>query len=363
MKIHDFFTSALIFASFSALTAAHDFDRLDQALPSNHVISGLEPVFDFDGDGCLPSAGISRSGQRNGGLNTTGGITSGCRSSDFLRTSNTLHRYACTSDNSGNTFCADFYALYFEKDQVDRGGFLGSLGAGHRHDWEYVAIWTKNGAITHGSYSAHGDLYTRPRSELPFEGTHVKFVYHKEGVATHAFRFAGNHESAENPYGRFVTPTITSWYEMTGDGVTNIQMRNRLNQFNYGSASIPMKDQGQKFINNLNEFRPSGYPSFSFSDAQNSNPNPEEIQLFSDCHFQGNIAILPLGEFGLAALEAAGMPNDTISSMKNPEKLKVYMADNAWFGGSNLRTTANRVDCLVEHNLNDRVSSMTVRRP
>ena len=96
---------------------ADDFFRLDEALPANVDIRATYPVFDFDTDGCLPSAGISRLGQQNGGLNPSGSITGGCRSGSFLDTSNTLHRHACIV-SGGDTYCGHFYALYFLKDQV-----------------------------------------------------------------------------------------------------------------------------------------------------------------------------------------------------------------------------------------------------
>ncbi len=254
--------SLFVLALLTCNSHAADFAKLDQALPSNGIINNLEPVFDFDGDGCLPSAGISRFGEQNPGLKTSGKITGDCRSGNFLLTSNTLHRYVCKT-SSGNQYCAHFYALYFEKDQL-----FDYIGGGHRHDWEHAAIWTKNGVVTHGSYSAHGDLFTKPASELPFQGKHLKIVYHKDGVTTHALRFAKSNEVAENPYGSFLTPTITSWYQLTGDGLTNQQMRNRLNSYDYGSASIPMKDSN--FLNNVNSNLPSGYPSFSATDMSNS---------------------------------------------------------------------------------------------
>lgn len=241
---------------------AADFAKLDEALPNNGIINHLHPVFDFDGDGCLPSAGISRTGAQNSGLKTSGTITGDCRSGNFLLTSNTLHRYVCKT-SSGNQYCAHFYALYFEKDQL-----FHYFGGGHRHDWEHAVVWTKNGVVTHGSYSAHGDLFTKTASELPFENGHLKIVYHKDGVTTHAFRFAKSNEYAENPYGSFLTPTIISWYQVEGDGVTNQQMRNKLNSYNYGSATIPMKDSN--FLANVNNNLPSGYPSFNSSDVNNS---------------------------------------------------------------------------------------------
>ena len=248
-------TLLLTFMLINIVQAA-DFAKLDEAIPWAFVAE-LAPVFDFDGDGCLPSAGISRSGQRNPGLKPGGNITGECRSPNFLDTSNTLHRYACTSE-SGSTYCGHFYALYFEKDQVTH-----FLPIGHRHDWEYAAIWTKNGAITHGSYSAHGELRTTTVSNLPFENGHMKVVYHKDerGGGTHALRFAKIDEKAENPYGRFVTPTLISWDVLYGDGLDNRTMRDKLNSFDYGDAIIPCKDSN--FLDKLNRFKPPGYPTFS----------------------------------------------------------------------------------------------------
>ncbi|WP_440053687.1 NPP1 family protein [Pseudoalteromonas sp. T1lg65] len=244
--------------SFTSICNANDFQALDEALPPFYVINGTEPVFDFDGDGCLPSAGISRTGQQNSGLKTSGSLGGSCRDNSFLQTSNTLHRYACKDTDQGQ-FCAHFYALYFKKDQL-----FPYFGGGHRHDWEYAAVWTKDGLVTHGSYSAHGDLYSKPANELPFEGGHLKIVYHKDGILTHAMRFAKSNEVAENAYGRFVTPPIISWYEMTGDALTNQALRDRLNSYDYGSATIPLKDS--RFLTNINRFKPSGYPTFDTSD-------------------------------------------------------------------------------------------------
>lgn len=248
--------------AFPLLAQADDFARLDEALPSGISISASYPVFDFDTDGCLPSAGISRTGAQNGGLSPTGSITGGCRSSTFLQTSNTLHRHACISSNQ-HVYCGHFYALYFLKDQIS------SLGGGHRHDWEYAAIWTTDGAVTHGSYSAHGDLYSEAAASLPTQNGHMKIVYHKDGVSTHAMRFAKSGETAENAYGTFVTPTIISWATMKGDGISNATLRSNLDTYDYGSATIPMRDDN--FLGNLNTYKPNNYPAFTTASFDASN--------------------------------------------------------------------------------------------
>lgn len=261
MKKGIYFFMPLMLAS--TWSVANEFPRLDEALPSNINIKGFEPVFDFDTDGCYPAAGISRSGQQNPGLNTSGAINGSCRDAGFLEISNTLHRYACI-DGADGTYCAQIYDMYFEKDQTVHGC------CGHRHDWETVAVWTKNGAITHVGASAHGNMDTKPFSQVAKEGNHAKIVYHKDGPSTHAFRFASSTEPPENHYGRWVTPVITTWYEMIGDGVSNQQMRNNLNSFNYGSASIKVKDS--VFLGNINSWKPSGYPTFTQSSVEASNP-------------------------------------------------------------------------------------------
>jgi hypothetical protein len=253
----------LLLSLAAAGARADDFPRLDEALPRTVDIRGSYPVFDFDGDGCLPSAGVARDGRQNAGLNPSGSITGGCRKANFLDLSNTLHRHACLRSGV-DTYCGHFYALYFLKDQAT------VFGGGHRHDWEHAAVWTKNGVVTHAGYSAHGKLYNVAAAQLPMQYGHVKIVYHKDGVTTHAMRMAGATEVAENGYGQFVTPTIVSWYELHGDGISNEQMRNKLNAYDYGSATIPLRDSN--FLTNLNTFRPSGYPEFTQASLEASKP-------------------------------------------------------------------------------------------
>lgn len=254
----------IVSLSIAAITTAlaYHMDRLDEAPPNGVNTEKYAPRFDFDDDGCFPDAGISRYGERNPGQNPTGSIGGGCRSPYFLNYSNTLHRYACI-EHGGSNYCVHFYALYFQKDQTT---LLGCNCCGHRHDWEYAAVWTTDGVMTHASTSAHGDLTTLPVSQLYFvDGDHVKVVYHKEAF-THSMRFAHSGESAdpENPYHKFVTPPLASWFELIGehrDGavITNQEMRDRLNSFNYtldqcGGGWIPVRDY--EFLRNINNGRP-----------------------------------------------------------------------------------------------------------
>jgi hypothetical protein len=103
-------------------------------------------------------------------------------------------------------------------------------------------------------------MNTNAINNIPKDGNHIRVVYHKDGPSTHAFRFADWSEAAENPYGAFVTPTIASWFYMSGDGISNAEMRSLLNGFDYGSGNLPVKDSN--FLNNMNNFKPAGYPHF-----------------------------------------------------------------------------------------------------
>lgn len=281
---------ALLVMSTSAI--ASEFPKLDEAFTWGSGTKNLRPVFDFDDDSCLPGAGISRDGWENGGLNITGSITGGCRASNFIDTANTLHRFACITpiNEPGTEYCTHSYALYFEKDQhsdsgignaIDTiiGGVIGEkVGIGHRHDWEYVSIWTKNGVETHAGYSAHGEHFIEPWSRVPKLNGRAKFVYHRGYLENHSFRFAKDDETkAENPTGNWVTPTITSWYEMTGDGIANKIMRARLNSFDYGSANIPVIDTHNVYLNKINDTRPAEYPLFTQASLEASNPYPADV--------------------------------------------------------------------------------------
>lgn len=258
--------SALQSNSFHA-----DFTKLDEALPGNVDISRIAPVFDFDTDGCLPAGGISRSGQQNGGLKPTGSITGECRSSNFMDLANTYHRHACALQD-GVSYCGHLFALYFEKDQI-----IANIESGHRHDWEHAAVWTRNGVVTHASFSAHGELITQSADSVAFENGHVKIVYHKDGATTHAFRFGGEDELAENPYGHFVTPDIVSWFTAKGDNFNNQDFRSLMNGFDYGSANFPLTDF--RFEGNLNEFRPDGYPEFTQENILAANHSNELVYM------------------------------------------------------------------------------------
>lgn len=241
--------------SFSALSDCMNL------LPS-HVkaaISKYYPVFDFDGDSCLPAAAISRSGQQNGGLKPTGSVTGGCRSNDFMSKSNTYHR-GWTIYEGGNEYQYHVFDLYFQKDQTWCATSIASCWS-HRHDVETVLMYFKNGNPVSVGTSAHGDFTMKTWSSVPKDGNHPKIVYNVHGARTHTFRFASSSgERAENPSGAFQMPPLASWSFMTGDGKSNSQMRQLFGSFDFGDASFKVTDGAFWWTILDDKNRPADFP-------------------------------------------------------------------------------------------------------
>jgi hypothetical protein len=212
------------------------------------------PSFDFDTDSCYAAPATWLDGTMNKGLNNSGSITGGCRSLEQLQIANTYARTTAIA-RGGSTYRVYMYALYFQKDQA----VAGADAIGHRHDWEYALMWIKDGVLTHASYSAHGDVTTRPRGAIEGDGDHVKIVYHKGGGGTHCFRFAKQNEQPENGLRRWFTPVVVEWESMRGVAVSNAQLRTQFNTFNYGKANCSFNDN--HFPNEIAKSPPAGYPS------------------------------------------------------------------------------------------------------
>jgi hypothetical protein len=204
------------------------------------------PLFDYDSDSCFPAAAVDASGRLNGGLDNTGTITGGCRN-NHLGKANTYSQGWCK-----NGWCAYVYALYFEKDQT----LNGADAFGHRHDWESVMVFQKQGeerprylaASRHGGYSTH------PINEVPMDGNRVKIVYHKDGASTHAFRFAKWGEAAKAwGDGGWDRPALVTMEYM------DKTPRDQLWNSKWGDANFPLTGNLQS---NINKARPSEVPAF-----------------------------------------------------------------------------------------------------
>lgn len=236
--------AAAVAGSAAALTLALPLSAsasVLQNLPENATTSekNFEPLYDYDSDSCYPAAAIDPDGNLNGGLKPTGSVTGGCRT-DHLGKANTYSRSKCN-----NGWCGIIYASYFEKDEA-------STGIGHRHDWESIVVWVKQGADTPSylSASAHGDFDTKAVADAPMSGRRVKVVYHKDGVSTHCFRFAKSGETPENDSGDWHQENLLTWDDMASN------LRDVLNASDWGKANFPLQDA--KFDDHLNKAKPSG---------------------------------------------------------------------------------------------------------
>lgn len=214
--------------------------------------------FDFDTDSCYPSPAISPTGGINGGMSVTQidtSFVSGCREHRQLSNSNTYHRRAVVVKN-GVTYSVRMYALYFMKDKsLPLNQTEGKLG--HRHDWEFALIWTTNDKLTHAYVSQHSSGDLKPIGGLHFDAwcpECVKVVYHKDGGSTHAMRFAGKNEKAENHTKYWVKPPIVDWWLMPA------AFRSKLNTPRlFGEADCSVCDETFRRV--ISQDIPPGYGS------------------------------------------------------------------------------------------------------
>ena len=216
------------------------------ALPQNATAGDLkwQPALDYDTDGCYPTPAIGPDGSVAPGLPKGGAKNGACRDASDLDNTNAYVRTACQGD-----WCAHKYALYFEKDQTQLGG--GS--AGHTHDWEHIVVWVQNDEAKFVSVSQHGNYETRPTSDVRFEGTGPKIVYHQDGQSTHTFRFAeAADEPPENHKGTWQRPALLTW-DLLDPGI-----RDTLANHDFDSATLALKDS--EFGTDLAKAKPAEVP-------------------------------------------------------------------------------------------------------
>jgi hypothetical protein len=83
------------------------------------------------------------------------------------------------------------------------------------------------------------------------------------------------------------------------------------------------------------------------------------VTAYKDCAYGGNAVGLSTGTYTLSQLNALGIPNDDISSIRVSPGYKVTLYKHDNFGGSSLVLTGDD-DCLVNNNWNDSTSSLKV---
>ena len=141
------------------------------------------------------------------------------------------------------------YDYYFEKD-VGLENIFDVVG--HRHDWEHAVVFVEGDELRLVSVSAHGEYEKKAATDASLRidgGTHPKIVYHKDGIGTHAIRFANaNDDNIENHTGEWFRGPLVAW-DVGFPGDT----REILANHDFGSASLGIKDSS--FSNQLGRAR------------------------------------------------------------------------------------------------------------
>ncbi|TWW00298.1 glycoside hydrolase family 76 protein [Chitinophaga pinensis] len=80
---------------------------------------------------------------------------------------------------------------------------------------------------------------------------------------------------------------------------------------------------------------------------------------FKDCNYTGAVVSLPAGDYTLAQLQANGILNDDISSLRVSSGYQVILYENDNFAGTSVTATADN-SCLVAQNFNDKATSIRI---
>ena len=214
------------------------------------------PSIAFGENGCLPSSAVNAHGDLNQGMGDDRSVSRGCRGDGSPNLANAYVR-SCCARISGRDMCAYVYGFYFVKD------FISNLWpGGHVHDWEHVIVYATDGKVTHGGASAHGTVKMKAWSEILAKSedqSSFKVVYHKDGLLTHAMRFATVRDlkTAE-----FHSMNLLSWRRMSPTVQDALG-----NKTHFGKASLKLRnDRFWRLINN-SEIRPEGYPSLTVAEG------------------------------------------------------------------------------------------------
>lgn len=91
-----------------------------------------------------------------------------------------------------------------------------------------------------------------------------------------------------------------------------------------------------------------------------SSKEPAKATFYQHCDFGGTSSSLAVGEYTLAQLNAKGIANDDVSSLRVDAGYIVELFENDNFTGAQLNLTSDS-SCLVSQGWNDRITSLRVK--
>lgn len=96
-----------------------------------------------------------------------------------------------------------------------------------------------------------------------------------------------------------------------------------------------------------------------FSGQDNGDNSTGVATFYKDCGYEGKAVELPIGNYNLGDLQAKGILNDDISSIKVSDGYKVIAYWDSNFSGASTVFTSNN-SCLVNIGWNDQISSLKI---
>ncbi|KIW01642.1 uncharacterized protein PV09_06828 [Verruconis gallopava] len=164
-------------------------------------------------NGCVPFPAVDADGNVSGGLNPSGGSSSGCSSSTgqvYVR------------GETYNGYFAIMYAWFFPKDEP-------SPGIGHRYDWENIVVWlsseSTDATLLGVAVSQHSGYSTSTSPHL--DGSEPTIEYESIWPLDHALYFTST-VGGQQP--------MIAWENLTDAA------RSTLNTYDFGAANCKVND-------------------------------------------------------------------------------------------------------------------------
>jgi beta-glucanase (GH16 family) len=186
-----------------------------------------------------------------------------------------------------------------------------------------------------------------------------------------------DHNNAYANYGGNTTTSITSFHTYTIEW-TPTYIRWFVDGAQYHEANIANGINGtSEFQNNffilLNMAIGGNWPGFTIDNNafpanmyvdyvrvyQSTSTPTGPVTVYQNCNYGGTAVALPVGSYTLSALQARGIANDWISSVRVQSGYQIRLYQNDNYTGTSVLKTGDDA-CLVDDNFNDQATSIVV---